>query len=27
VAAARVVYEQADDNDNGYPFDLLGLGE
>ena len=27
VAAARVVYEQADDNDNGYPFDLLGLAE
>ena len=27
VAAARVVYEYADDNDNGYPFDLLGLGE
>ncbi len=26
VAAARVVYEQADDNDNGYPFDLIGLG-
>ena len=25
VAAARVVYEHADDNDNGYPFDLLGL--
>ncbi len=25
VAAARVVYEYADDNDNGYPFDLLGL--
>ena len=25
VAAARVVYAQADDNDNGYPFDLLGL--
>ena len=25
VAAARVVYEQADANDNGYPFDLLGL--
>ena len=27
VAAARVVFEEADDNDNGYPFDLLGLGE
>ncbi|WP_281194512.1 ornithine cyclodeaminase family protein [Halorubrum sp. F4] len=27
VAAARVVYEEADDNDNGYPFDLLGLAE
>ena len=27
VAAARVVFEQADDNDNGYPFDLLGLAE
>jgi alanine dehydrogenase len=27
VAAARVVYEHADDNDNGYPFDLLGLSE
>ena len=27
VAAARVVYEQADANDNGYPFDLLGLAE
>ena len=27
VAAARVVYEQADENDNGYPFDLLGLAE
>jgi len=27
VAAARVVYEYADDNDNGYPFDLLGLAE
>ncbi|WP_224270291.1 ornithine cyclodeaminase family protein [Haloprofundus salinisoli] len=25
VAAARVVYEHADENDNGYPFDLLGL--
>jgi alanine dehydrogenase len=25
VAAAHVVYEHADDNDNGYPFDLLGL--
>ena len=27
VAAAHVVYEHADDNDNGYPFDLLGLAE
>ncbi|WP_435095650.1 ornithine cyclodeaminase family protein [Halorubrum sp. N11] len=27
VAAARVVYEQADEADNGYPFDLLGLAE
>ncbi|TKX80553.1 ornithine cyclodeaminase family protein [Halorubrum sp. SD626R] len=27
VAAARVVYEQADEVDNGYPFDLLGLAE
>ncbi|RAW46406.1 ornithine cyclodeaminase family protein [Halorubrum sp. 48-1-W] len=27
VAAARVVFEEADDNDNGYPFDLLGLAE
>ncbi|OYR64678.1 ornithine cyclodeaminase family protein, partial [Halorubrum sp. E3] len=27
VAAARVVYEQANANDNGYPFDLLGLAE
>ncbi|WP_430504324.1 ornithine cyclodeaminase family protein [Haloparvum sp. PAK95] len=27
VAAARVVYEHADENDNGYPFDLLGLSE
>ncbi|OYR52591.1 ornithine cyclodeaminase family protein [Halorubrum sp. Ea1] len=27
VAAARVVYEQADAVDNGYPFDLLGLAE
>ena len=25
VAAARVVYERADELDNGYPFDLLGL--
>ncbi|WP_138007064.1 ornithine cyclodeaminase family protein [Halalkalirubrum salinum] len=25
VAAARVVYEHADENDNGYPFDLVGL--
>ena len=25
VAAARVVFEYADDNDNGTPFDLLGL--
>ena len=25
VAAARVVYEHADDNDNGYPFDMIGL--
>ena len=24
VAAAHVVYEHADDNDNGYPFDLVG---
>jgi len=27
VAAARVVYERANANDNGYPFDLLGLAE
>jgi len=27
VAAARVVYEHADENDNGYPFDLLGLAD
>jgi alanine dehydrogenase len=27
VAAAHVVYEYADDNDNGYPFDLLGLAD
>jgi alanine dehydrogenase len=27
VAAAHVVYEHADENDNGYPFDLLGLAE
>ncbi|WP_224333008.1 ornithine cyclodeaminase family protein [Haloprofundus halobius] len=27
VAAAHVVYEHADENDNGYPFDLLGLGK
>ncbi|MGM0604085.1 MAG: ornithine cyclodeaminase family protein [Halobacteriota archaeon] len=27
VAAARIVYEHADENDNGYPFDLLGVGE
>ncbi|MWV66012.1 ornithine cyclodeaminase family protein [Halorubrum sp. JWXQ-INN 858] len=27
VATAHVVYEYADDNDNGYPFDLLGLAE
>ena len=27
VAAARVVYEHADENDNGTPFDLLGLGD
>ncbi|UPV75768.1 ornithine cyclodeaminase family protein [Halorussus limi] len=26
VAAAHVVYEHADDNDNGYPFDLIGTG-
>ena len=26
VAAARVVFQYADDNDNGTPFDLLGLG-
>ncbi|WP_435348247.1 ornithine cyclodeaminase family protein [Haloarchaeobius sp. HRN-SO-5] len=26
VATAHVVYEHADDNDNGTPFDLLGLG-
>ncbi|XVH32991.1 ornithine cyclodeaminase family protein [Haloferacaceae archaeon DSL9] len=25
VAAAHVVYTHADENDNGYPFDLLGL--
>jgi len=25
VATAHVVYEYADDNDNGYPFDLIGL--
>ncbi|WP_122088019.1 ornithine cyclodeaminase family protein [Halalkalicoccus subterraneus] len=25
VAAAHVVYEHAEENDNGYPFDLLGL--
>lgn len=25
VAAAHVVYEHASENDNGYPFDLLGL--
>jgi alanine dehydrogenase len=25
VAAAHVVYEHADDHDNGYPFDLLGV--
>ena len=25
VAAAHVVYEHADENDNGYPFDLMGL--
>ncbi|MFA1610197.1 ornithine cyclodeaminase family protein [Halobellus rubicundus] len=25
VAAAHVAYEHAEDNDNGYPFDLLGL--
>ncbi|WP_423743471.1 ornithine cyclodeaminase family protein (plasmid) [Haladaptatus sp. SPP-AMP-3] len=25
VAAAHVVYEHANENDNGYPFDLLGL--
>jgi alanine dehydrogenase len=24
VAAAHVVYEHADENDNGYPFDLIG---
>ncbi|ESP87710.1 ornithine cyclodeaminase family protein [Candidatus Halobonum tyrrellensis] len=27
VAAAHVVYEHADERDNGYPFDLLGLGD
>ncbi len=27
VATARVVYEYADDNDNGTPFDLLGLAD
>ena len=27
VAAAHVVYEHADERDNGYPFDLLGLAE
>jgi alanine dehydrogenase len=27
VAAAHVVYEHADENDNGYEFDLLGLAE
>ncbi|MEF8780721.1 MAG: ornithine cyclodeaminase family protein [Haloferacaceae archaeon] len=26
VATARIVYEHADENDNGTPFDLLGLG-
>jgi alanine dehydrogenase len=26
VAAAHVVYEHADENDNGYPFDLVGTG-
>ncbi|WP_128477215.1 ornithine cyclodeaminase family protein [Halorussus pelagicus] len=26
VAAAHVVYEHADENDNGYPFDLIGTG-
>lgn len=26
IAAAHVVYEHADENDNGYPFDLLGVG-
>jgi alanine dehydrogenase len=25
VAAAHVAYEHADENDNGYPFDLMGL--
>ncbi len=24
VAAAHVVYEHANENDNGYPFNLLG---
>ncbi|QLG29093.1 ornithine cyclodeaminase family protein [Halorarum halophilum] len=27
VAAAHVVYEHADERDNGYPFDLLGLSD
>lgn len=27
IAAAHVVYEHADDNDNGYPFDLIGAGQ
>jgi len=27
IAAAHVVYEHADEHDNGYPFDLLGVQE
>ncbi|WP_101295328.1 ornithine cyclodeaminase family protein [Halegenticoccus soli] len=27
VAAAHVVYEHANENDNGYPFDLIGLDD
>ena len=27
VAAAHVVYEHADERDNGYSFDLLGLAK
>ena len=27
VAAAHVVYGHADENDNGYPFDMVGLGD